>query len=637
MIRAVIYCRCSTEEECQRDALIRQAAEARECVRRLNWFLADEYIESKSGTSVRGREQYQRLFEDILGNHFDVVVIKSQDRLMRNTKDWYIFIDRLVSCRKKLYLYLEQRFYTADDSLITGIKAILAEEYSRELSRKINNAHKHRQQTGNALMLTSNTYGYRKLPDKSLGIIEEEAQVKRQMYELCAAGYGSRTIARILREKGVRKRNGNYFSDSDIRRMIRNPINKGTVVMNRRHFDFDTKQTVKNPDEDQYVYENRIPAIVSQELWKRANQEIDKRARKKAGEAHMGKSGKEKVDRIPNPRIWAKEQQGRDLGISPGKYILSGKLVCGLCGAPFYRTTRKRKHDKIYQWKCRTYLEQGRTKPGKEGGCDNIHLEEKALFSMLEGWGYGEEFSCGEGSLSSDNLLSRSAFSCGNKFMFTSELEEMLTKLLLKLLKESLQETRQKEQVHSQQYDQKLRRQQSLLLEKYLEGIIDESLYKEKQRDLQKKRKEQDNLEQQKNQRQPDKSNQHPQQSQNLPLTDNTENSGTAHCVPDSEKTTGRLTQIKQFLKTTHPISRAYAMCLLEHIEKITVFPTFLEITFRETSGKSPAPFEEATEACNAETSKPQAAVRLHMPDRFQWSPFSQEACGRPRNIPKDC
>ena len=45
-------------------------------------------------------------------------------------------------------------------------------------------------------MLTSNTYGYRKLPDKSLAIIEEEAQVKRKMYELCAGGLGSRCIAR---------------------------------------------------------------------------------------------------------------------------------------------------------------------------------------------------------------------------------------------------------------------------------------------------------------------------------------------------------------------------------------------------------------------------------------------------------
>lgn len=502
MIRAVIYCRCSTEEECQRDALVRQAAEARECVRRLNWFLADEYIESRSGTSVRGREQYQRLFEDLLGKRFDVVVIKSQDRLMRNTKDWYIFIDRLVSCRKKLYLYLEQRFYTADDSLITGIKAILAEEYSRELSRKINNAHKHRQQTGNALMLTSNTYGYRKLPDKSFEIIEEEAQVKRQMYELCAAGYGSRTIARLLREKGIRKRNGTCFSDSDIRRMIRNPINKGTVVMNRRHFDFDTKQMVKNPNEDQYVYENRIPAIVSKELWERANREIDKRAGKKT------------------------------VGINPGKHILSGKLVCGLCGAPFYRTTRKRKHDQICQWKCRTYLEQGRTKPGKEGGCDNIHLEENGLFSFLA------------------NSIFTNSSCC--------EAEELLAKIFLKLLKECLQETRQKEQAHSQQYDQKLRQQQSLLLEKYLEGLIDESLYKEKQLDLQSKIQEQN--------------------IRNIPK----ENSHRS--FPTSEE---RLETIRQFLLQNQCISKACVFGMLETVEKNTVFPERLEVLQKGKLGQT--------------------------------------------------
>ncbi len=556
MIRAVIYCRCSTEEECQRDALIRQAAEARECVRRLNWFLADEYIESRSGTSVRGREQYQRLFEDLLENRFDVVVIKSQDRLMRNTKDWYIFIDRLVSCSKKLYLYLEQRFYTADDSLITGIKAILAEEYSRELSRKINNAHRHRQQTGNALMLTSNTYGYRKLPDKSFEIIKEEAQVKRHMYELCAAGYGSRTIARILREKGIRKRNGACFSDSDIRRMIRNPINKGTVVMNRRHFDFDTKQTVRNPDEDQYVYENRIPSIVSKELWERANQEIDKRARRKEGEAYIRKSGEKKADRIPNPRIWTKGQQGRHPGINPGKYILSGKLICGLCGAPFYRTTRKRKHDKICQWKCRTYLEQGRTKPGKEGGCDNIHLEENALFSMLEALGRGERFLCSGGSLSSDALLAHSAFFYGNKFVLTPELEATLIKLFFKLLKECLQETRQKEQAHSQQYDQKLRQQQSLLLEKYLEGLIDESLYKEKQLDLQSKIQEQN--------------------TRNIPK----ENSHRYFLTPEE-----RLEAIRQFLLQNQCISKACVFGMLETVEKITVFPERLEVLKKGKNG----------------------------------------------------
>ena len=91
MIRAVIYCRCSTEEESQREALEKQVTEARDCVCHLNWFLEDEYIESRSGTSTKGRMEYNRLFEDLLTDKFDVVVIKSQDRLMRNTKDWYIF------------------------------------------------------------------------------------------------------------------------------------------------------------------------------------------------------------------------------------------------------------------------------------------------------------------------------------------------------------------------------------------------------------------------------------------------------------------------------------------------------------------------------------------------------------------
>ncbi|MBS5837381.1 MAG: recombinase family protein, partial [Neisseria sp.] len=83
---------------------------------------------------------------------------------------------------------------------------ILAEEYSRELSKKINNAHRNRQKNGGSVILTSNAYGFKKLPDKSVVLIEEEAQVKRRMYQLCADGYGSRTIANILSNEGVKKK-----------------------------------------------------------------------------------------------------------------------------------------------------------------------------------------------------------------------------------------------------------------------------------------------------------------------------------------------------------------------------------------------------------------------------------------------
>ena len=298
-LRAVIYARTSTEEESQKDALVNQVAEAKASVTNNGWILVDTYVESKSGTTTKGRFEYNRLYEDLCTDRFDICVIKSQDRLMRNTMDWYLFINRLTTEGKKLYFYLEQQFYTPDNALLTGIKAVLASEYSRELSKKINNAHRNRQKNNGNVILTKNTYGYRKLPDKSIAIIEEEAEIKRKMYTLCAAGYGSRTISTILKNEGVTNRNGKPFTASSILRIIRNPLNKGTVVMNKKHFEFDTKRVLRVPEAEQYVYKNKVPAIVSEELWELANANIDSRADKKAlanNQARIGKNkGKSRV------------------------------------------------------------------------------------------------------------------------------------------------------------------------------------------------------------------------------------------------------------------------------------------------------------------------------------------------------
>ena len=141
-LRAVFYARVSTAEEEQLNAIELQIEENRNTIIKHGWKKVDEYIDrSKSGTMVKGRDEYQRLYEDLLGDAFDVVVIKDQERLMRNTLDWYLFINRLVQTGKILYMYLDNKFYSPDDALITGIKAIIAEEFSRNLSKKLHNYH----------------------------------------------------------------------------------------------------------------------------------------------------------------------------------------------------------------------------------------------------------------------------------------------------------------------------------------------------------------------------------------------------------------------------------------------------------------------------------------------------------------
>lgn len=374
LLRAVTYCRCSTEEESQVDALRNQVIESEECVKEQGWFLVDKYVESKSGTTTKGRGEYNRLFEDLLDDKFDIIVIKSQDRLMRNVKDWYLFLDRMLSHGKRLFMYLDRKFYTTDDALITGIKAILAEEYSRELSKKINNAHRHRQTSGGKVMLTSRVFGFSKMPDGTVEVIEEEAEIIRKIYEYCGAGYGSRTIANIFLNQGYKKKTGTAFSAGSIRRIIRNPLYKGTMVMNRLHYDFETKRTIKTPEEDWLYGTDVVPAIVNETLWEQANTAMSKRA-----------------ERFHRDEVHIKVS-------SPGKYDLSGKIVCGLCGKPYYRTRRhgfSNSNEIIVEWKCCTYLEKGRKnekrrdkvrKISKEFGvgCDNVHLEETTLFSLLE-------------------------------------------------------------------------------------------------------------------------------------------------------------------------------------------------------------------------------------------------------------
>lgn len=447
MLRAVIYARCSTEEESQKDALVKQAAEAKECVMKNGWLLTEVYVESRSGTTTKGRKEYNRLFEDMTQDKFDIIVIKSQDRLMRNTKDWYLFVDRLTTQRKKLYMYIEHKFYSADDALITGIKAILAEDYSRELSKKINNAHKGRQRHNGNVILTSNVYGLKKLPDKSVVLIEEEAKIKERMYMLCAEGYGSRTIATILKNEGVVNRKGKPFDATSILRMIRNPINKGTVVMNRKHFDFDTKRTYNVPPEEQFIYENKVPRIVSDELWEKANAQIDERTAAKSS---------------PEEKTRGKNQ---------GKYPYSGKIVCGLCGKPYYRRMRKRYKDKtsIYEWKCKSYLDTGRNTGRLDRpqlrkvqledieGCDNVHLNEIMFNDFLE-------------AVLKDNYDID---------------KEKIMKDILYLLKNVLKGNDIQSEIDAQIVLQnKVELQMSTLVDKLLEGVLDNSLYKMKQKQL---------------------------------------------------------------------------------------------------------------------------------------------------------
>lgn len=355
MEKAVYYGRVSTEEEKQTDALEKQVCELERFINEnKNMVLVDGYVDKgKSGTTRKGRKQYNRLFEDLLTDKFDTVVIKDQSRLMRNVLDWYLFLDRLTKNNKKLFLYMDNQYYTPDNAFIAGIRAMMAEEHSKELSKKIKQSVKNSHERG-VVYGNGQIWGYNQKNGK-LEINEEEAKVVRLIFQLYSENNGVRKIIKKLDELGIKNKNGNHFSPTTIKRMIRQPKYKGTLISGVTKKDFVTKQTTFTDDDNWIIHENHIPAIVSEELWEKANEIYDKKS-----------------------KLIKKEDKEKVYGYFSGTYVFSGKIVCMKCGKTYWHSAYQNTKRYTDVWQCQTYRSLG-----KKNGCKNTTLQTEALYEMV--------------------------------------------------------------------------------------------------------------------------------------------------------------------------------------------------------------------------------------------------------------
>ena len=338
-LRAVFYARVSTEEEKQVNALEKQIQENRDIIREMGWELVDEYIdEGKSGTTTKRRNEYKRLLEDLQEDKFDVLVCKDQDRLQRNTLDWYLFVDRIVSNEIKLYIYLDRKFFKpAEDALITGIKAIIAEEYSRNLSKKLNNANAKRIERavkGEEVSAMGNgkSLGYA-IENRKWVQVPAEIEVCKLIWDLYEKYDSIRRVRDDINSMGYTNSVGKPFTSESIARILKNEKAKGIIVMGKHHHDFDKKKIVRRAEEE-WV---RIPA------------------------PELAYVSEERFDKV-NARLKAKSSNGR--GKNVGTDPLSGKIFCSKCGAVLWRRESSQKNKAgekktYYHWACSSKFAKG--------------------------------------------------------------------------------------------------------------------------------------------------------------------------------------------------------------------------------------------------------------------------------------
>ena len=357
-LRVTYYARVSTEMKQQLNSLDNQIAYYEDYIRsHPDWTFVPGYVdEGISGVTTKKREQFNEMVEDAAAGAFDLIITKEVSRFARNTLDSLQYTRQLLACGVAVF-FQNDNINTLDEDgeLRLTIMSSMAQDESRKISSRVKFGHQQAIKKG-VVLGNSNIFGYRKL-DKKLVIDEEQAAVVRELFELYATGkYSMKQLETYFYDKGFRNSKGNKFSHTTMSSIIANPKYKGYYCGNKvRVVDLFTKQQEFLPEDEWVMYKDEtgetVPAIVSEELWERANEVLRMRS----------------AD--------VKTRQNKTVH----QNLLTGKLVCAHCGRPYYRKDGKAKNGEPCSiWRCSGKINNG------ADSCPSCSLYESELVSLLE-------------------------------------------------------------------------------------------------------------------------------------------------------------------------------------------------------------------------------------------------------------
>lgn len=357
-LRVTYYARVSTEMKQQLNSLDNQIAYYEDYIRsHPDWTFVPGYVdEGISGVTTKKREQFNEMVEDAAAGAFDLIITKEVSRFARNTLDSLQYTRQLLACGVAVF-FQNDNINTLDEDgeLRLTIMSSMAQDESRKISSRVKFGHQQAIKKG-VVLGNSNIFGYRKL-DKRLVVDEEQAAVVRELFELYATGkYSMKQLETYFYEKGFRNSKGNKFSHTTMSSIIANPKYKGYYCGNKvRVVDLFTKQQEFLPEDEWVMYKDEtgetVPAIVSEELWERANEVLRMRS----------------AD--------VKTRQNKTVH----QNLLTGKLVCANCGRPYYRKDGKAKNGEPCSiWRCSGKINNG------ADSCPSCSLYENELIPILE-------------------------------------------------------------------------------------------------------------------------------------------------------------------------------------------------------------------------------------------------------------
>lgn len=297
---AAIYCRLSKDDgtledsssiQSQKDSLTKYCKEHSFDIYKI--YCDDGY----TGTNDN-RPAFQEMIRDAERGRFNIIITKDLSRLSRNYLIAGKYMEEVFPSLKIRYIAVNDYYDSNNDNNeFAPFKNIINEWYSKDISKKIKFTYKNMQKAGRIPGGDVPLYGYMYDENRNRIPDPETAPVVRYIFEAYLKCGSSKEVLRTLRERKIVNpgyynylkygTNPNKYANcpeelktnwtqSRMSRILRNVEYTGTLILNKYVAPrIGQRPTVRVPDEERIVHENRFEGLISKEVFDKANRMLD--------------------------------------------------------------------------------------------------------------------------------------------------------------------------------------------------------------------------------------------------------------------------------------------------------------------------------------------------------------------------